>query len=108
MNQDNRFKRNIYQCAELILIRICIYFIYKYSPLPGFEPQTRRGSEYEADDISMCHRASVLGYRYYLSKFGTEKSAPGPFTESAETMLMTNSFENDSLITGHFCQVFEW
>ena len=32
---------------------------YKYSPLPGFEPGTRNGSQYEVDDIPMCHGASV-------------------------------------------------
>ena len=32
---------------------------YTYSPLLGFEPETHHGSQYEADGMPMCHRASV-------------------------------------------------
>ena len=37
-----------------------------YHPLPGFEPHTGHWSEYEADSIPMCNRASVIKGGLYL------------------------------------------
>ena len=44
------------------------------SPLPGFEPRTHHGSQYEADGIQMCYPALVIFIKYYLfmSRKGSE------------------------------------
>ena len=50
--------REISQHLLPIQIQLLI-FIEKFSPLRGFEPATYQVTVYEADDIPMCHRASV-------------------------------------------------
>ena len=50
---DGKYK-NVLTRNQLLI------FIEKLSPLPGFEPTTYQVAVYEADDIPMCHRASVL------------------------------------------------
>ena len=54
-----------------------IILIEKFSPLTGFGPTTYQVAVYEADDIPMCHRASVR-HRYLIEvdfSLGQLKSA---------------------------------
>ena len=47
--------------AKMGAFLVGIHILKKNSPLPGFEPTTYQVTVYEADNISMCHRASVYG-----------------------------------------------
>ena len=50
---DGKYK-NVLMSNQLLI------FIEKFSPLLGFEPTTYQVAVYEADDIPMCHCASVV------------------------------------------------